>query len=65
MKIVVNAKTTDTEAHSLEALAQELGLPEKGVAMAVNNSMVPRSQWGETLLSEGASVVIVKAACGG
>lgn len=65
MKIVVNAKPTDTGAQTLEALAQELRLPEKGVAMAVNNSMVPRNKWGETLLSEGVSILIVKAACGG
>lgn len=65
MQINVNNKPISTTATSLSALASELSLPEKGVAVAVNNKMVPRSLWEQTLLSEGMSVVIIKAACGG
>ena len=65
MQINVNNKPLNTTATSLGTLAAELSLPEKGVAVAVNNKMVPRSQWEQTSLSEGISVVIIKAACGG
>ena len=65
MQINVNNKPISTEAADLSMLAKELSLPEKGVAVAVNNKMVPRTLWAETPLSEGASVIVIKAACGG
>lgn len=65
MKINVNNKTITTESANLYALAQELSLPEKGVAVAIENKMVPRTLWEQTPLEEGTSVVIIKAACGG
>lgn len=65
MQIYVNNKPVATESTNLSMLAHELALPEKGVAVAVDNKMVPRLQWEQTPLSEGASVVIIKAACGG
>ena len=65
MKILINNKQTETEAKSLGELAAELNLPERGVAVAVSNKMVPRTEWEGTLLTEGANVVIIKAACGG
>ncbi len=65
MKITVNNKEMDTASSTLLRLAEELALPTSGVAMALNNRMIPRADWGDTPLEEGASVVIVKAACGG
>ncbi len=65
MKITINNKDVETQATTLSGLAQELALPEIGVAIAINNRMVPRADWGGTALEEGASVVIIKAACGG
>lgn len=65
MTIQVNNKQLETEAQCLGQLAAEMSLPEKGVAMAMNNKMVPRAEWDKTPLVEGASVVIIKAACGG
>lgn len=61
----MNNKTLKTEARTLSELATELTLPEKGVAVAMENRMVPRAEWAETMLHEGAAVVIIKAACGG
>lgn len=65
MKVLVNSKERDTAAATLLQLAQELALPAQGVAMAVNNRMIPRAAWGDTPLAEGASIVIIQAACGG
>lgn len=65
MRININNKTTDTTATTLEELAQQMALPEKGVAMALGTKMVQRAQWAETALNEGDSVIIIKAACGG
>ncbi len=65
MKIRINDKETETGAVTLLELASEMGLPEKGVAMAVNNMLVPREEWSETSVMEGSDIVIVKAFCGG
>lgn len=65
MNITINNKPTDTQAENLAQLAAELELPQKGVAVAVNNKMIPRTDWEATALVENDNVVIIKAACGG
>lgn len=66
MKVSVNNKETEVPAGcSVAALAAQLNLPPQGVAVAVSNRMVPRTQWSEHLLKEGDNVVVIKAACGG
>lgn len=65
MNITLNNKEVETQASTLAQLADELALPSKGVAVAVNNRMIPRSDWADYALAEGNSIVIIKAACGG
>lgn len=66
MKISVNNKETEiANGGTLADLAAQLELPAQGVAIAVNNKMVPRTQWNDTILNENDSLVIIKAACGG
>ena len=66
MQIIVNNKAMEmAEGSMLSALAETLRLPEKGVAVAVNNQMIPREEWRAKRLQEGAQVVVIKAACGG
>ena len=50
MEITVNNKALTTEARTLGELAAELSLPEKGVAVAIANKMVPRTEWATTAL---------------
>lgn len=65
MTVLINNKETETAATSLKGLAEELALPTTGVAMAIDNKMIPRAEWESTLLRDGANIVIIKAACGG
>lgn len=65
MKITINGTETEVKASNLQELSIELQLPDKGVAMAMNNRMVTRANWAETPLQEGAPITIIKAACGG
>lgn len=65
MKISINNKQHESQAVTLLELAAELQLPAKGVAIAIDNELKPRTSWGETTLQEGASITIIKAACGG
>lgn len=64
-KIVVNSEETLVDCNSVLELAEHLQLPERGVALAVNNKVVPRQAWEETMLNENDNVTIIKAAFGG
>lgn len=64
-KIVVNGEETLVDCCNVVALAQHLQLPERGVALAVNNRVVPRTAWSETVLNENDNVTIIKATFGG
>lgn len=65
MKIKVNNREVMTDAQTLLTLMQELNMPDRGVAVAVNNGIVQRSDWGSYSLSENMKITIIKAACGG
>lgn len=65
MKVKVNNKEVETQAHNLFQLSGQLQLPAKGVAMAVNQNMVPRTEWPDFELKEGMDIIIIKAVCGG
>ncbi|MBO7648600.1 MAG: sulfur carrier protein ThiS [Bacteroidales bacterium] len=65
MKLFFNNKEIFTEAQTLRQLSSELSLPEKGIAVAVDNKLVPRTDWDAFLLTEGTHIVVIKAVCGG
>ena len=66
MKVQVNNKEVElTTGNTISALAAQLDLPPQGVAIALNNRMITRSQWAEQEIQNGDSLVIIKAACGG
>lgn len=65
MKVRINNNEVETQATTVAELAQEQKLPEKGVAVAISNEMVPRTEWAQRALIEGDDIVILKAFCGG
>lgn len=65
MKLKVNDKEVETGATTLSQLSQEMSLPATGIAVAVNQRMIPRSNWDTHPLNEGDSIIIIKAVCGG
>ena len=52
MKIKVNNKEIVTGVSNLLKLSQELELPSTGIAIAVNNRMVPRTEWEHFMLKK-------------
>lgn len=65
MNVTVNNKPVETGASTLKELALQLELPEKGVAVAVSNKMVPRSEWDNFAITDGVSIIVIRASCGG
>ena len=52
-------------ATSLEALAQFMKLPLRGVAIAVNEHVIRRTDWSTTFIGDGDRIEIVTAFEGG
>ena len=49
---------------TIAALLDRLGFPDKGVAVALDWAVLPRSRWNSTL-SDGARLEVVTAVQGG
>lgn len=65
MKLKVNDQEVESGATTLSLFSLEQNLPATGIAVAVNNRMVPRSEWDSYTLNEGDRILIIKAVCGG
>ena len=65
MKILVNDEEVEVDGETtVAALLDRLGYPQKGIAVAVDWTLIPRSHW-DTTLSEGARIEVVTAVQGG
>ena len=65
MKLTVNDSEIEVgEDTTVAALLAEMDFPVKGVAVAVNWAVLPRSQW-DSVLPDGAHVEVVTAVQGG
>jgi len=67
MTIFVNDQPRALAAGApLADLLRELGLAErKGVAIAINDEVVPRSTWPTRALAEGERILVIQATQGG
>ncbi len=65
MKLKVNNQEVETGAITLSQFSQEQNLPTTGIAVAVNQRMIPRTEWDSYTLNEGDNIIIIKAVCGG
>jgi sulfur carrier protein len=68
MRLMVNGQEQALpDGATVQALVCELGVAEsgRGVAVAVDGEVVPRSQWPESALRPGARVDVLTAVQGG
>ena len=68
MELTINhtRKTFDVLPETLEALmAIEAPHKRKGIAVALNNRIIPQSFWAETILNDNDSILIITATQGG
>lgn len=68
MKVIVNGVETDVKEDAViaDAVAAVRSDPSRrGIAVALNGSVVPRSSWDEISLSDSDSVEILTAVAGG
>lgn len=66
MIVTVNGEErTLPEGATVRTLVAELGLPEEGVAVAVDGVVVPSSTWDQATLGPDAEVDVLAAVQGG
>lgn len=67
MNVIVNSKTETTESQDkLFGLLARLNLSEKqGIAVAVNNTVVSKTNWNNYELKENDKITIIRATQGG
>lgn len=66
MELLVNDQqiTVDKQI-KVKGLLQQINSPEKGVAVAVNDVIVPRTEWHNYQFNENDNVLVIKAHSGG
>lgn len=65
MIVTVNEKQVEVdEPTTVAALLQSLGFPDRGIAVAMDFAVLPRSDWA-TELFDGARLEVVTAVQGG
>ncbi len=66
MEVFVNRKPVAVESGtSLADLLDSMGIAPDGTAAAVDNKVVPRDMWRQTIPAEGAKITVIRAVCGG
>jgi sulfur carrier protein len=65
--VIIRVNADDLEVDdrmTVAGLLHSLGYPDRGIAVAVDQAVLPRSSWTATL-SEGANIEVVTAVQGG
>ena len=65
--VLLNNKVCVVEKNSaLADILQQNGITnQKGIAVAVNNAVVPKSEWQNKILNENDKITIIRATQGG
>lgn len=66
MTVFINHSQTELEAQATVADAlTQVGMAGDGIAVALDNKVVPRDKWNTTHLYENAKLTVIRAVCGG
>ena len=65
IEVALNGEWVSSSAMNVADFVIERSLPQAGVAVAINGSVVPKSQWSSTSLCSSDRIEIVTAAAGG
>jgi len=65
MKLTINGESKDVNISTLDQWAVAEFENAKGIAIAVNDCVVPSSKWNSCKLNDGDNILVVTATCGG
>lgn len=66
MFVYFNNTSTETTAGNLDGFIREQGwYDKKGIAVALNQSVIPKSEWEQTPIKENDNILVITATQGG
>jgi sulfur carrier protein len=66
MNVIVNNNSRSIlEESSVQAMAAQLKIESKGIAIAINQTVISKSDWSTIQLKENDNITIIKATQGG
>jgi sulfur carrier protein len=66
MRVLVNHKIQELkDKANLIDLLSHMQLPEKGIALAIDNKVIPKNEWQSFELSDQMKVTMIRATQGG
>lgn len=67
MTITVNKKVHTFEGSPLPLIAvlEACEMPQRGIAVAINNKVVRKADWPHTAVKDGDCITVIQAVCGG
>lgn len=66
MNVTINEKHYEVaDDATVGSVMASLAIVPKGIAVALKGKLVPADKWAETRLTEGDSIVVIKAFYGG
>lgn len=66
MQIFINDQSIECEENcTIAALLSQQEIQPVNIAVAVNNTVIPRIQWETTPVTAGSHIIIIKAVQGG
>ncbi len=66
MTILFNNETTTVHSSILLTILNDLGFLEiKGIAVAVNQEVIPKSNWTDYSIKENDEIILIQATQGG
>lgn len=67
MQVTVNQQVhiLEKNQYNLIQLLSRLSLNQQGIAIAINQDVVPKTQWTETILNDGDDVSVFTMIAGG
>lgn len=64
-KIKINDQQVHVESKTIAELLKELNIPSPGIAVAVNDEIVPKAEHGTQVINEGDRLDIIRPIGGG
>ncbi|UUM30582.1 sulfur carrier protein ThiS [Vibrio japonicus] len=66
IQIIINGQNHNVRSRSsLAEIIEQLLLPALGCVFAINNCVIPRSEWSSTHLNDGDAISLFQAIAGG
>ncbi|MGY3792157.1 sulfur carrier protein ThiS [Aquimarina sp. 433] len=62
---VNNQEKTVSENSSITSLLEQLSIAKDGIAIAINNEVVTKKEWSQTLIKVSDNITIIQATQGG